>query len=206
MKKFYFILAVYSLLLTGNIKAQTNSIKVSSTGLVGINMATPSYQLDISGNVRMAYNGYTISFNGTTFLPSGNIDLGASGNRWYRLYSTSAFFTNQPVIDSDEKIKLNIENLPSIKDKLLLLRPVTYKLRTDIQGLQIDPLLNNTQYGFIAQELQKVFPEMVISKDDGTLGIRYNDLIPVLVQAIKEQQNEIDALTKRISVLEGTSK
>ena len=102
---------------------------------------------------------------------------------------------------SDANLKTNISNITSVKDKVKLLRPVTYDLSTDNEFLKDKPV-NNLQYGFIAQEMQELFPDLVIKRDDGTLGIRYNGLIPVLVQTIKEQQTEIDNLTKRISDLE----
>jgi hypothetical protein len=75
-----------------------------------------------------------------------------------------------------------------------------------VEGFQTDTEVSDFQFGFIAQEIQEVFPDMVTRRDDGVLGIRYTELIPVLVQAIKEQQEEIDALTKRISDLENVSK
>ena len=48
--------------------------------------------------------------------------------------------------------------------------------------------------GVIAQELQKVFPELVILGSDGYLSVNYTQLTGVLVQAIKEQQAEINTL------------
>ena len=58
----------------------------------------------------------------------------------------------------------------------------------------------------IFQRTQEVFPDLAIKKGDGTLGVRYSGLIPVLVQVLKEQQAEIEALTKRISDLEMANK
>ena len=134
------------------------------------------------------------------------MDLGSSGYYWYRFYATTAFLTNQPVIMSDSKFKTNVTSLSSVNDKLKLLRPVSYNLITDVKEIQTDPGVSNFQYGFIAQELQKVFPELVTSRDDGVQGIRYTELIPILVQALNEQQAEIDALTKRVSDLESKVK
>ena len=50
------------------------------------------------------------------------------------------------------------------------------------------------EYGLIAQEVQKEFPEMVIKEDDGYLSIDYIQMIPVLVECIKELKIEIDSL------------
>jgi hypothetical protein len=107
---------------------------------------------------------------------------------------------------SDTKFKSNISDLTLMKDKIKLLRPVSYNLKTDVKEIQTDQAMSNLQYGFIAQELQDVFPELVTKREDGILGIRYTELIPVLVQVIKEQQEEIDALSKRISDIEKASK
>ena len=50
------------------------------------------------------------------------------------------------------------------------------------------------QIGVIAQELQKEFPELVMTKPDGYLAVNYSQLTGVLIQAIKEQQQEINML------------
>lgn len=51
---------------------------------------------------------------------------------------------------------------------------------------------SGNSYGLIAQEVQKEFPEMVILEDDGYLAIDYIQMIPVMVEAIKELKYEID--------------
>jgi len=58
------------------------------------------------------------------------------------------------------------------------------------------------KYGFVAQELQEVFPDLVYTLQDGTLGVDYTGLIPVMIQAIQEQRKELEALRKRIELLE----
>ena len=58
------------------------------------------------------------------------------------------------------------------------------------------------QIGLIAQELQDVFPEVVVENEEGDLGVRYTALIPVLIKAFQEQQEEIDDLKDRIEKLE----
>lgn len=50
------------------------------------------------------------------------------------------------------------------------------------------------EYGLIAQQVQKEFPEMVTKEDDGFLSIDYIQMIPVLVECIKELKSEIDFL------------
>jgi hypothetical protein len=57
--------------------------------------------------------------------------------------------------------------------------------------------------GFLAQELRKVIPEVVVGDESReNLAVNYIELIPVLVNAIKEQQHQIEELNKRIKALE----
>ena len=53
--------------------------------------------------------------------------------------------------------------------------------------------------GFIAQEVQHVIPEVVIADNEGKLGVNYIEIIPLLTEAIKEQQAQIDALTATLN-------
>ena len=59
-----------------------------------------------------------------------------------------------------------------------------------------------TQFGFIAQEFENIFPEVVKTETDGYKSINYSEMIPVLLEAVKEQQKIIEDLTKRIEALE----
>ena len=204
MKKTILSIVICLFISTSSLLAQ---IKVNSEGNVGINNTNPACRLDVAGNVKMAFNGYTLLFTGVSLYPSsGNMDLGISGSSWYRFYANTAFLNNQPVIISDENYKQNITGLLPMMDKVKLLRPVSYNLKTDSKEAGGEKMKSNIQYGFLAQELQQVFPEMVTPREDGVLGIRYTELIPVLVQALKEQQEEIDALNKRITELENAGK
>ena len=57
--------------------------------------------------------------------------------------------------------------------------------------------------GVVAQEVEKVLPEVVSEDDDGMKSVAYGNMVGLLVEAIKEQQKQIDALTARINTLEG---
>ena len=59
-------------------------------------------------------------------------------------------------------------------------------------------LYQQTQIGLLAQDLQKVYPDLVITDKKGILGINYTGLVAVLVAAVKEQQAEIDVLKQQI--------
>ena len=57
--------------------------------------------------------------------------------------------------------------------------------------------------GFIAQEVQEILPDLVHERSNGHLAVRYEKLVPLLVEGIKEQQKQIESLTKRLDKLEG---
>jgi hypothetical protein len=64
--------------------------------------------------------------------------------------------------------------------------------------LEVDETMH---IGLIAQEVKEVIPELVVEDEEGILGINYIELIPILIQSIKEQQEQIDALKSEIKLL-----
>ncbi|HQK69433.1 MAG: hypothetical protein GT600_15190 [Bacteroidales bacterium] len=202
MKKYFLIFALLVAFTSTNLDAQ---IKVNSSGYVGINNLYPSYNLDVVGNLKMTSGSSTIYYNGGSFYNQGGYTaLGTYSNYWYELYAQQAYFYYDPIIMSDINLKTNVTTLSEMKGKIKLLRPVSYNLKPNSENP--DKTINNLQYGFVAQEVKEIFPDLVIEREDGILGIRYSGLIPILVKAIEEQQEEIDALNDRITALENAVK
>jgi hypothetical protein len=114
--------------------------------------------------------------------------LGSSGARWIAVYSV-----NGTIQTSDLRLKNNISNLNYGLDEVLKLRPVSYSWKSDPSSKKI---------GLIAQEVQKIVPEVVTDGD--YLGMNYGELVPVLINAIQEQQKTIQALEEKLKVLEST--
>jgi len=100
---------------------------------------------------------------------------------------------------SDERLKRDIHPLDASSElqRLLSLRPVSYYWRDE-------SLPQTLQYGLIAQELQQVFPELVSEAEDEqkTLAVNYQALIPLLVNALQVQQEQIRQQEARIQKLE----
>ena len=97
------------------------------------------------------------------------------------------------VISSDARLKSNIVSLGSTLPKLLQIDGKSYEMK----GKQ--------KMGVLAQEIKEVFPELVSEDDNEMLAVNYQGLVPVLINALKEQQSEIDRLKeqeKRIERLE----
>ena len=121
--------------------------------------------------------------------PSHPLHMGSGAH-----VTTAGNWTNA----SDLRLKKNIENSRYGLSDVLKLRPVDYQMKSN----------NEKQVGFIAQEVKKVIPE-VVSGDENSdimMGISYGNLVPVLVNAIKEQQAQIEKMQKEIEELKKDKK
>ena len=104
---------------------------------------------------------------------------------------------------SDERLKTNFEPIENAVDKVLQLRGFTYNFNEIGEGLGFDTSLRHA--GVSAQEVQAVLPEAVCPApaSDEYLTVKYDKLVPLLIEAIKEQQETITNLQNRIEILEG---
>jgi hypothetical protein len=132
---------------------------------------------------------------------SGRVGIGTD-NPAAALHVIGNIIASGTITPSDLRYKTNIQAINQPLQKLLSLNGVTYLMnRKAFPEMHFD---NNMQYGLIAQEVEKVFPEMVKTIDEkGYKGIDYVKLVPVLIEAIKElkkennrQQQQIDRLIK----------
>ncbi|MCB0447969.1 MAG: tail fiber domain-containing protein, partial [Gelidibacter sp.] len=148
-----------------------------------------------------------LRISGASLLPGTNntMSLGGTTVRW-----TEVFATNGVINTSDRREKQDIQPLNDGLNKVMNLNPVTFRWIND----RID---NRSKHiGFLAQELQQTIPEVVIdhewrqSREEAApvwteterLGVNYSEIIPVLVKAIQEQQEQIMELKQKIELLE----
>jgi hypothetical protein len=100
------------------------------------------------------------------------------------------------VTSSDERLKENIQQIDNALDKVLRLTGVYFNWKDKSLG-------SNRQIGFVAQDVQPIIPELVVpTGKDGTLAVDYMRLVPVLLEAVKEQNMKITELEQRILRLE----
>ena len=92
---------------------------------------------------------------------------------------------------SDARLKMDIRSLTDALTTVQNLRAVTF--RWDPAQFKDRTVPAGRQIGFIAQEAQRVLPEVITTDERGYLAIQYSNVVPVLVEAIKEQQKQIDA-------------
>jgi len=106
-------------------------------------------------------------------------------------YDGSATLSGDLTINSDARLKSNIISLGSTLAKLLMIDGKSYTMKTNESESKI---------GLLAQDVQKAFPELVKTTNDSnqTLSVNYQGLIPVLINAIKEQQKQIKELKYKL--------
>ena len=99
--------------------------------------------------------------------------------------------TNILIVGSDERWKTGIRTIEKPLEKVQQLRGVTYEWKDS----------GDRTYGLIAQEVEKVIPELVDTDEEGYKGVGYQNMVSVLIEAVKEQQTQIDALKAKVDEL-----
>jgi hypothetical protein len=132
--------------------------------------------------------GYHMHFGG-----SDNFFVHASG--W--IYSQGQF------LGSDASFKKDINTITDALGKVLLIRGVTYKL--NYTGSMSVYNTDKVLMGVVAQEIEPIVPEVVKTMPNGTKAVAYQNLVALLIEAIKEQQIQIDYLEKSIGTLRDNS-
>jgi hypothetical protein len=137
--------------------------------------------------------------------------LGKEGSRMYRVYSSRFYQAqgNSVWAISDARLKKDITPWKeSALAKLSLINAYRYDMDpekfTNVpeERMALMTKEGENQIGFLAQELIKVFPEMVDAPEEGYMAVNYGMLIPVLLEAIKEQQALILELQGKVEALE----
>lgn len=122
-------------------------------------------------------------------------------SQFNNIYYTGALTNN-----SDQRFKTDIHPLAGALEKISALNPVRFKWNQSFfNAYKIEKPSkeqSQVQVGLIAQEVEKVFPEVVQTAESGYKSIDYIKLTPLLLQGIKEQQKQIEDLKKRIEALE----
>jgi hypothetical protein len=191
----------------------TERVRISSAGFVGINEATPATLLHMT-NGTLRIDGTTaqaIYIRGAATIKP-YISMNEFGTRQWDIgagyYSAGTFSIQSNQVNgvylggtatawasaSDERIKDIIEPINNALTKVNGLRSVIGKYKTDEEGVRRSFL--------IAQDIQTQFPEALESSNSERLGVQYTDVIPLLVASIKELSAKNDALTARIEALE----
>jgi hypothetical protein len=127
----------------------------------------------LAGSSNLTWSGNTLAISGALTVTQ----------------DITAFFT------SDERLKTKILPIANALEKTTKLNGVTFNWNAYADGKD----LNAREAGVIAQQVQEVLPEAVTLRDNGYLAVRYEKIVPLLIEAIKELENKVKELEKRVS-------
>jgi hypothetical protein len=198
----------------GNAAQGSNALYSNTTGIRNLGIGSNALYLNTTGgyNIGLGFDG---GYNITT--GSNNIEIGASGSAadndtiqigvqgtqtlttiagiYGTMLTGSAVYVTATgqlgVLGSSERFKTDIAPMPELSSKLSQLRPVTFHYKSDPKAIQ--------QYGLIAEEVDKVYPELVIRDEQGKIqGVRYEELAPMLLSEVQRERNEIRNLEQQV--------
>ena len=156
------------------------------------------------------YGGYFLAQGGTSNF---GIYARTLGPGWAGYFVGNVYVSGTVTQSSDLKLKKDVRDMPEgTLTNVLRLRPKTYRYDSSIEpglGLPADD-----QVGFVAQDVAEVFPALVkkvtvpssdtTKSDDTVLSVDYVKVVPLLVKAIQEQQEEIRSLQSQVGKLRAT--
>ncbi|GAA0884073.1 tail fiber domain-containing protein [Sphingobacterium siyangense subsp. cladoniae] len=183
-------------------------ITVTSSNDIGIGTAAPTFPLQFSKpQIRFTSFGNYGAGTNALHIDMQNTDPRINSENkivFYNLTSTGHVDVEARsfIQISDERLKTNIkriaaspENAQSALGKVLQLNGYSYDWKGGMVQRSANGGGNNHQIGFLAQEVEKIIPEAVVTADSsGVKAMSYNYIIPYLVEAIKEQQKTIEEL------------
>jgi hypothetical protein len=164
----------------------TPALSVSSGLNIGINTAFPQYTFDVTGNARV-----------TSSLGIGTPPSGVTGEI-RATNEITAYFS------SDIRLK---ENIRLIADPITIVNQIrgVYYDWTDehikARGGEDGYFVRKHDIGVIAQEVEAVLPEIVAERDDGTKVVKYEKLVALLIEAVKDQQKQINQISQALQNL-----
>jgi hypothetical protein len=139
--------------------------------------------------------GDTLTFANPYLAPMGNLyidgDIEVTGN--------ITAFSGSP---SDERLKENITTITNALSMVNSMRGVFYDW-TDVylETIHFSPLFPKHDVGVVAQEIESVLPEVVVVKPNGSLTVKYEKIVGVLIEAIKELSTKVDTLQAQVNSL-----
>jgi hypothetical protein len=152
-------------------------------GKSGTGLTTPAMQISKGDNNSTTSNVYVQFFSNGVAAGQGHINANGGSQVAFGSFS-------------DRRLKENIVDLPPQLANILTLRPVEFDYIESEGG--------SHQIGFIAQDVEEVYPDLIGEREDGMLTLSdLNKNDARLIKAIQEQQATIEALTTRITALEG---
>lgn len=182
-------------LVTPNLGTPSSIVLTNATGTASSLTAGAATNATNATNVAVTDDTSTNSTHYVTYVSatSGNAGQKVSSSKLTFNPSSGLLTSTDYNSSSDKRLKDDIQTVGNAIETVNKLRGVTFSWKDT----------NDKAIGLIAQEVKEVLPEIVNTDENGYLGIRYTNIIGVLVEAIKEQQVQIEYLKNKIENLNG---
>lgn len=144
----------------------------------------------------------------------GDVGIGQNITPSAKLDVNGMIHASGSITSSDSRLKINMNKITldnDFKSKFRKIEPLTYEWKNDqFKGMEKDmdklskidrDFYNRLQYGFSAQDVLDIFPELVYENNTGILGINYQGFIPILFVMVQDQQAKIEELNSAIQTL-----
>ena len=134
---------------------------------------------------------------------NGNVGIGNTGAAAKLHVSGDIYATGDVTAyySSDINLKENVVDIENALDKVKQIRGVHYDWKDEY--IEKHSYVEKEDVGVIAQEVEKVLPEIVTDREDGTKAVKYDRLTALLIEAVKELSAKVDAQQEEINILKG---
>ncbi|VFA40251.1 tail fiber domain-containing protein [Chryseobacterium indologenes] len=163
---------------------------------VGIN--SNIYTADGSITTPLAARNVDLNGKNLVFSGNGSVGIGTVPSASAKLDVAGTIKASAIDYNSDERLKQNITDIDLSEGSLLKLRPVTYFWNEAGKKKGGNAQL---QYGLIAQEVEKFLPNIVSTDHEGYKSVNYNELIPLLLKTVQEQDKKIGELQREMQLM-----
>lgn len=196
--------ANFSTTVTNSIATKANSSVqiIAGDGLTGGGDLTASRTLNIGAGTGVTVSADSISIGqpvgtGDT-VQFAKVGVGGASDATYELKVTGDIGATGDIVayvSSDERLKNNVELISNPIEKVQSLKGVTWEWNE----LASEAAKQSPSVGVIAQDVEKVLPQLVHDRENGFKGVDYAKLTGLLIEAIKEQQKQIDELKNKLA-------
>jgi hypothetical protein len=187
-----------SAIVTGSFTGSFTGDGTGLTGLFSVTNETNNYVITSTGTsagnaeANLTFDGSELALVGDLVMAGGSLGVGVTPNATDGRIDASNDIVAYS--SSDKRWKTNINPIESPLEKLQKLSGVEFDW---IEDTEVHGNVGN-DVGVIAQEVELVLPQAVQTRDSGMKAVRYEKLIPLLIETIKEQQKQIDELKNKI--------
>jgi hypothetical protein len=162
-----------------------------TTGDNNIIIGNATQVADNAGNNQMSIGNLIYGTGMTGVTSAGNIGIGVS-NPTEKLHVGGNVLATSYLYTSDRRLKDNIQTIEDAPGLISRLEGVSFSWKRD----------GRSDIGFIAQDVERVLPQLVHTGNDGMKSVEYGNIVPLLVEGYKSEKIRADALQSRLDSLE----